>query len=569
MSAIEIRRRAPAAAAFRASLHPVLARVYAARGVEAEEQLVLDLDRLLPVGSLESVQAAARLLCEHRDRRVLIVGDFDADGATSTALMVRTLRALRFAHVDYLVPDRFRFGYGLTPAIVEAAQAREPSLIVTVDNGIASLAGVAAARALGIEVLVTDHHLPGRELPAATVIVNPNLPGSRFGSHHLAGVGVAFYTLAALARELGAGFSPATLLDLVAVGTVADLVRLDRNNRVLVHQGLARIRAGRCVPGIRALLEIAGRSIAAANAADLGFAVAPRLNAAGRLTDMGLGIQCLLADDAPAARESAQRLSELNAQRRELEARMQEEALVIATQLLARTEGPEVSSTRAGICLFDAGWHPGIVGLVAGRLKDRVHRPVIAFAPAEGGALRGSARSVEGVHIRDVLDAIATATPGLLDKFGGHAMAAGLTLPAARLAEFSEAFDAAVRERRGDEDPRGIQHSDGELAPQEFVLDTARALRAGGPWGQGFPEPQFDGEFELLESRLVGERHLKMRVRAPGGVIDAIQFGYLGGPFDDARVRPGARLRLLYRLEVNEYEGRERLQMNCACLLPV
>ncbi|MBS0611872.1 MAG: single-stranded-DNA-specific exonuclease RecJ [Proteobacteria bacterium] len=563
---IEIRRRESGAVRDWPAVHPVLARVYRARGIETPEELILDLDRLLPVGSLEGVQEAAELLLAHREQgRVLIVGDFDADGATSTALMVRALRGFGFSHVDFMVPDRFRFGYGLTPAIVRAAIERRPSLIVTVDNGVASLEGVALARASGVAVLVTDHHLPGRELPAASVIVNPNLPASGFPSRYLAGVGVAFYVMAALSRRLPGVFNPATLLDLVALGTVADLVPLDRNNRVLVHQGLARIRAGRCVPGIRALFEAAGRRIATAGTADLGFAVAPRLNAAGRLTDMRLGIDCLLANSPQAAAPLARQLSELNAQRRDIEARMQEEAVRIATDLLARDAG---GSPAAALCLFDPDWHPGVVGLVAGRLKDRLHRPVIAFAPAEADALRGSARSVEGVHIRDVLDAVATAHPGLLDKFGGHAMAAGLTLPAARLEDFRAAFDATVRRHRGADALRPVRYSDGELEATHLALDTARALRAGGPWGQGFAEPQFDGEFELLDSRLVGERHLKMRLRAGGGAeLAAIHFGYLGSEFDDARVRAGARVRLLYRLEVNEYEGVERVQLNSSCLV--
>jgi single-stranded-DNA-specific exonuclease len=582
MSLSDIRRRAPRAEPrFARALHPVLARVYAARGVGADEDLNLDLDQLLPVSSLEGVQEAAQLLLSHRERRVLIVGDFDADGATSSALMVRALRAMGFAHVDYMVPDRFRFGYGLTPGIVEAATAREPSLIVTVDNGVASLAGVELARQRHIEVLVTDHHLPGRELPAAQVIVNPNLPGSRFGSRNLAGVGVAFYVMAALCKAAGSRFSPASLLDLVALGTVADLVPLDRNNRILVQQGLARIRAGRCVPGITALLASAGRRPEIASTGDLGFAVAPRLNAAGRLTDMSLGLSCLLADDPAAAAAAAAKLSQLNSQRREIEARMQEEAVEIAAQLLrgvAENSAPGYSAASAtasgvaGLCLFDPGWHPGVVGLVAGRLKERLHRPVIAFAPADEGMLRGSARSVEGVHIRDVLDAVATQNPGLIDKFGGHAMAAGLTLEAARFADFRAAFAAAVDAHCAGRELGAQRYSDGELAASEFDLDTARALRSGGPWGQGFPEPAFDGEFTLLDTRLVGERHLKMRIRPAGGrdaVLDGIQFGYLGGEFENAAVRAGARVRLLYKLEVNEYNGSERLQLNCAGLMPL
>lgn len=564
---IEIRRRESRVDFDSPNLHPVLARVYRARGIGSTDDLNLDLDRLVPVGSLDGVQAAAELLLAHRDKgRVLIVGDFDADGATSTALMVRALRAGGFAHVDFMVPDRFRFGYGLTPRIVEAAIERRPTLIVTVDNGVSSLEGVALARKAGLDVLVTDHHLPGRELPAASVIVNPNLPASGFSSRCLAGVGVAFYVAAALGRLLPDPVNPAQWLDLVALGTVADLVPLDRNNRVLVHQGLVRIRAGRCVPGIQALLEVAGRLPAKAVAADLGFSVAPRLNAAGRLTDMRLGIDCLLAGSRELAMRGAEQLSELNARRRDIEARMQEEAVRIAESVMSGANGGPQS---AGLCLFDPGWHPGVVGLVAGRLKDRLHRPVIALAPEPGGTLRGSARSVDGVHIRDVLDAVATAHPGLLDRFGGHAMAAGVSLAADNLAPFAAAFDQAVRQAGG-EGLGATRYSDGELGPGELTLDLARALRGGGPWGQGFAEPQFDGAFDLLETRLVGERHLKMRVRAAAGgaVMDAIHFGYLGSEFEDLRVRAGTRARLLYRLDVNDYAGTERLQLNSSCLMP-
>jgi single-stranded-DNA-specific exonuclease len=383
-----IRRRDVPGTVLAADMHPVLRRVYAARGVTCTDDLDLSLGRLLPVGTLGGVDAAAELLAAHRhDGRILIVGDFDADGATSTALMVRALRALAFAHVDFLVPNRFRFGYGLTPEIVALAARRRPSLIVTVDNGVSSIEGVEAARGLGIPVLVTDHHLPGPSLPRAAAIVNPNLADSRFGSRSLAGVGVAFYVMAALARRLGCtGFKPSELLDLVALGTVADVVPLDRNNRVLVEQGLQRIRAGRCVPGIRALLDAGGRRIARASAADLGFAVAPRLNAAGRITDMSVGIACLLADDAQHAAVLARQLSALNEERREIERRMQAGAVDIAANLRFAADGAE----SMGLCLFDESWHQGVVGLVAGRIKDRLHRPVVAFARAEDGSLRGS-----------------------------------------------------------------------------------------------------------------------------------------------------------------------------------
>jgi single-stranded-DNA-specific exonuclease len=475
---------------------------------------------------------------------------------------------MKFAHVDFLVPNRFRFGYGLTPEIVALAATRQPTLIVTVDNGVSSVDGVGAAHALGIPVLVTDHHLPGAVLPRADAMVNPNLVGSRFGSPALAGVGVAFYVMAALARELGeADFRTADLLDLVALGTVADVVPLDHNNRILVAQGLRRIRAGRCVPGIRALLEAAGRRLDQVTAADLGFAVAPRLNAAGRLTDMSIGIACLLADDPLEAAQLAAQLTRLNEERREIEQRMQLEAVDIAAGIRFSSTGTE----SLGLCLFDESWHQGVVGLVAGRIKDRVHRPVIAFARAEDGSLRGSARSISGVNIRDALDSIATRHPGLVGKFGGHAMAAGMTLAETDLDRFRAAFAAEIATRADPEVLTGIVHSDGELQGAELCVDTARILRGGGPWGQGFPEPVFDGEFDVIDLRIVGSKHLKLQLEpvlgSTTGVgsrgIDAIAFGYIGGPTEDASVRPGKRLRVAYRLEVNDYRGAESVQLNC------
>jgi single-stranded-DNA-specific exonuclease len=564
VSASRIRRRLVDLSDGRfANLNPVLRRVYAARGLTDEADLDQSLQAMLPVGSLPRVQEAARLLAAHRERgRVLVIGDFDADGATSSALVVRSLRSLKFAHVDFLVPDRFRFGYGLTAEIVALAATRDPSLIVTVDNGVSSIEGVEAARLLGIPVLVTDHHLPGASLPAAAVIVNPNLAGSSFASGALAGVGVAFYLMVALAQELKERtFKPADLLDLVALGTIADMVPLDRNNRVLVAQGLRRIRAGRCVPGIRALLSQGGRRLSQLGAADLAFAVAPRLNAAGRLTDMSIGIACLITDDDGEAEKLAARLSALNDERREMEQRMQAQAVDIAASLQASGDGSEA----LGLCLFDASWHQGIVGLVAGRIKERLHRPVIAFAVAEDGSLRGSARSVPGIHIRDALDAIATRHPGLLVKFGGHAMAAGLSLAREDLPRFRTAFAAEIAARADQDKLAGWILSDGELERRELSIGTALALRASGPWGQGFPEPVFDGEFDVLDTRIVGEKHLKLKVRAASGCepIDAIAFGYVGSAAQSVAIGRGARVRLAYRLEVNEYNGMERVQLNC------
>ena len=547
-------------------LHPVLKRIYAARGVREAAELTLSLQQLLPVGTLGGVEAAAELLCQHRSqgRHIIIVGDFDADGATSTALLVRALRSWGFAAVDFLVPNRFEYGYGLVPEIVALAVARGASLIVTVDNGISSHAGVAAARASGVEVLITDHHLPAGELPSASVIVNPNIPGAGFGSGALAGVGVAFYVAAALRRLLEQrGLLPeralatAELLDLVALGTVADVVPFDINNRVLVAQGLRRIRAARCVPGISALLEVARRTPSQIAASDLGLSVAPRLNAAGRLKDMSIGIRCLLADDAVEARTLALELDQLNIERRQIEARMQTMALAAVQSLSDQRSG----ITRCGVCLYHEGWHQGVVGLVASRIKDRLRRPVIAFARADERLLRGSARSISGVHIRDVLDAVAARDPRLLQKFGGHAMAAGVTLELTQLDPFAAAFDAECTralQARGSPD---VIETDGELAPEELALATAEALRAGGPWGPGFPEPLFDGVFHISAARRVGERHLKLALAAPEGrgAFDAIAFNYFDTDGSEAAMPSGAA-RLVYRLESNEYLGERRLQ---------
>jgi len=552
-------------------LHPVLRRVYVTRGVRTPADLDISLERLHPVGTLEGVSAAVDLLLKHRTGRVLVVGDFDADGATSTALMVRALRGWGFASVDFLVPNRFEFGYGLTPEIVALAATRSPTLIVTVDNGISSTAGVAHARSQGIDVLVTDHHLAGAELPNANVIVNPNLAGSAFGSRALAGVGVAFYVMAAVRRRLDAeqltppgAPSVASFLDLVALGTVADVVPLDSNNRVLVAQGLKRIRAGRCVAGIRALLDLAGRRPGDLTAADLAFAVAPRLNAAGRMDDMTIGIQCLLCDDPASAQMLAARLDQLNEERRATEARMQIEALAAVSRL--RDPGPHFVQ-RSGVCLFDEGWHQGVVGLVASRVKDRVRRPVIAFALSSDETLRGSARSVPGIHIRDVLDAIAAREPDLISKFGGHAMAAGLTLDRSRLDRFAKAFDTEVGRWAGRSAADTVE-TDGELSVQEIALETAQALRAGGPWGQAFPEPSFDGVFAIRNTRVVGDRHLKMWVEVPrtGRSFDAIAFNHIEER--EGFVPPEGSVQLVYRLDINEYQGERRLQLLVDHVLP-
>jgi single-stranded-DNA-specific exonuclease len=551
-------------------LHPVLRRAYASRGVRDRGELALTLDKLMPVGTLTGVDAAVRLILAHRDRRIVVIGDFDADGATSTALIVRCLRSWGFGSVEFLVPNRFEFGYGLTPEIVGLAAERAPSLIITVDNGISSNAGVAAARERGIQVLVTDHHLPGPTLPDADVIVNPNVPGCGFGSKALAGVGVAFYVMAAVRREIDARgtvvLPPVTdFLDLVALGTVADLVPLDVNNRVLVSQGIRRIRAGRAVPGIRALLAIGKRSVPAVTAADLGFTIGPRLNAAGRLDDMSIGIRCLLADNDSEALALATRLDQLNTERREIEQRMQGAALAAVSHLRdTATLGP----TRQGVCLFDADWHQGVVGLVASRIKDRIRRPVIAFARAGEGVLRGSARSVPGIHIRDVLDGMATRHPDLISRFGGHAMAAGLTLDEARLDDFARAFDEECARWRDPGIPANRVETDGELTSEEIALETAQAVREGGPWGQAFPEPSFDGVFAVKNARVIGEKHLKMWVTSGDGArsFDAIAFNFKGAD-EDPRL-PDGDVRLVYRLDINEYKGERRLQLLVDHVLP-
>jgi single-stranded-DNA-specific exonuclease len=573
VAAPAIRRRPPGdASALPDALHPVLRRVYAARAVRSAAELENSLGRLHPPTALGGLERAVDLLVEALagERRMLIVGDFDADGATSCALMLRALRAFGARHVDYLVPNRFAYGYGLTPEIVEVAARRDPHLLITVDNGISSTEGVRSARARGMRVLITDHHLPGKRLPDADAIVNPNLAKDPFPSKHLAGVGVAFYVMLALRARLRrrGGFEArgtaepnlARLLDLVALGTVADVVPLDHNNRILVRQGLNRIRAGHCVPGVRALLELAGRQPHRITAADLGFAVAPRLNAAGRLDDMSLGIECLLADEQSGARRMAAALDDLNRERREIEADMQAGAMRAIERLhLEERELP------TGLCLFDEAWHQGVIGILASRIRERFHRPVIALAPGEGGELKGSARSIPGLHIRDVLDALAARHPGLISRFGGHAMAAGLSLSRDRYPPFRVAFDEEVRRHLSDDDLQGVIHSDGELTKDELTLDVARALREAGPWGQGFPEPIFDGEFRLLRYHLVGGRHLKLSLVPAGGGpgIQGIAFNAQLPP------DPCRRIHLAYRLDVNLYRGIESPQLVVEALEPL
>jgi len=544
-------------------LHPVLRRIYAARGIVSPADVDHSLDGLLRTDTLSGLDAATALLAAalREDRRIVIVADFDADGATSCAVAIRGLRACGARHVDYVVPNRFEYGYGLTPPIVDLVRAKGADLLVTVDNGISSLDGVAAAKAAGLAVLITDHHLPGACLPAADAIVNPNVPGDRFPSKSLAGVGVMFYVLLGLRARLRAEHWFATedrhapnfaeLLDLVALGTVADVVALDANNRRLVAQGLARIRAGRGCAGIQALLKVAGRDPARVLASALGFAVGPRLNAAGRLADMSLGIECLLSDDAARCTGLAQELDRLNRERRVIERDMREQAL---DQVLA--DLGDTGELPHGLCVFDPAWHQGVVGIVAGRVKERYHRPTIAFAVAGADELKGSGRSIPGVHIRDVLDSIAARHPDLLARFGGHAMAAGLSLRTAELARFAAAFDAAVAASTAPELLTQVLYTDGELDAADMTLDLARLLAAAAPWGQAFPEPLFDGEFTVRQRRIVGNDHLRLDLACHGTTFQAIAFNAAEAAWADADT-----LRVAYRLAVNEWQGVERLQL--------
>ena len=545
----------PQAMAALGDIDPVHARLFAMRGLTGPDELDYGLGRLAPVSLLDNVDAAAELVLASRGGRIIVVGDFDVDGATSTALVLRCLRDFGFADVDYLVPNRFEYGYGLSPEIVQVAAARKPSLLITVDNGISSISGVDAANRLGIPVLVTDHHLPGGSLPAAATIVNPNLPGSRFPSKYLAGVGVAFYLMARVGRMLeeqgleGAARIPARYLDLVALGTVADVVPLDHNNRVLVQQGLTRIRAGHAVAGITAILQQSGRLPSRCVSGDLGFAVGPRINAAGRLEDISIGIECLLTDDPDVASHHANVLDHINNERRDIEATMREEAFAYVDSL-GHQRWP------ACVCLYERDWHQGVVGLIAARVRERCHRPVIAFASEGDGLLKGSARSIPGVHVRDLLEAVHAVEPDLIQKFGGHAMAAGLTIEKNRFDAFRQVAAEQMSRLYPDADFSGAILTDGPLPPDAMNLEFARSLRDAGPWGSGFPEPLWSGDFAVIEQRVVGANHLKLRVRPEGGreVVDAIAFNQAGPSYRGS-------VQLAYRLDVNEYRGIERPQL--------
>jgi len=563
---LPIVRRDVAGASLSKDLHPVIDRIYRARNITHIDDLEVGLKGLTHFNTLKGMSDAARLLADtvEQNKRLIIVGDFDADGATSTSVCMLALKMMGHSNVDFLVPNRFDFGYGLSVPIVNIAAQQGADIIVTVDNGISCIDGVKHAKELGIQVLVTDHHLPGNELPPADAIVNPNQPGCTFVSKNLAGVGVAFYIMLALKAELQqrgyferANVAPpnlASLLDIVAVGTVADVVVLDKNNRILVHQGLQRIRAGKCRPGIKALVEVANRDCAHLTSTDLGFVVGPRLNAAGRLDDMSQGIACLLEDDTIQARMIAAELDALNKERREIETGMKAQAEQ-ALDEMALNEG----DIPAALVIYREDFHQGVIGIVAGRLKEQYLKPVIAFAHQDDEVIKGSARSIPGVHIRDVLDEVNTRYPGIIDKFGGHAMAAGLSLPVAQLQNFERAFITVAEKHLAKLDGSHALLSDGDLTASELCLPFAHMLRQAGPFGQGFDSPLFDGEFDLLDQRLVGQKHLKMVLRSEGASeVDAIAFNV------DIKLWPNAmvkRVHIAYRLDVNVFRGQETVQL--------
>lgn len=544
-------------------LHPVVQRVYAARGINSADDLENGLKSLLPYQSMKGINEAVALLIPvvTEQKRLLIVGDFDVDGATSTAVAIRALRLLGAVNIEYLVPNRFDFGYGLSPELVAVALPMAPDLIMTVDNGIASHEGVAAAAQAGVPVLVTDHHLAAATLPDAAAIVNPNQPGCDFPSKAACGCAVVFYLMLALRAELlRRGLLPepapnmAQLLDLVALATVADVVPLDHNNRILVEQGLRRIRAGHASAGVLALLQVAGRESARVVASDFGFAVGPRLNAAGRLDDMSLGIECLLTDDPVNALNRARVLDDMNKDRRQIEQGMQDEAMRYLQSFDLSGDMP------TGLCLYQPDWHQGVIGILASRVKDKVHRPVIALAKDDSGCLKGSARSIAGLHMRDALDEVQKRSPGIMKKFGGHAMAAGLTLAEESLAEFSRLFDDVCRQHLTDAQLQQTLETDGDLDLTDYSLELAQTLRWAGPWGQNFPEPLFNGRFQLLQQRIVGEKHLKVVLQPQGSdqALDGIWFNIDTARWPDFGVKD---VQCAFQLDVNEFRGRQSVQL--------
>lgn len=570
---IEIQRRPePDLSLLPDTIHPLLKRIYINRGIRSPDQLEKAAKALHSYQQLGGIEAAVELLFEaiKDQRRIIIVGDFDADGATSSALSVLALRMLGSHNVDYLVPNRFEDGYGLSPEVVDQAIELGAEVIMTVDNGVSSIEGVRYAKQQGLQVLVTDHHLPGHELPEVDAMVNPNLQTCAFPSKALAGVGVAFYLMMALCvhmRKTG-WFSEQgmvepklmELIDLVALGTVADVVPLDENNRILVHQGLQRIRAGKARPGIQALIEVAKRDARRLVASDFGFALGPRINAAGRLDDMSFGVELLLSNNIHAARRMASELDGLNQTRKEIEAGMKQEAMAFCERL----QFGENSELPHGLVLFQRDWHQGVIGILASRIKEQFHRPVIAFADGGEGMIKGSCRSIPGLHMRDTLDRIDTQNPGLILKFGGHAMAAGLTIQEQNFERFARLFDLAVKQDLDDAALKGVVLSDGELKPEEFSMHVAEMLRSGGPWGQAFNEPVFDGEFKVLHQKLVGEKHLKLMLEPlfkghPTNImLDGIAFNVDLRRWPDASVKT---VRLAYKLDINEFRGNQSLQL--------
>ncbi|WP_461536919.1 single-stranded-DNA-specific exonuclease RecJ [Spongorhabdus nitratireducens] len=561
-----VQRECRADTSFSSQIPRLLQRVYAARGITSDAELNYSVHGLARYHQLKGIDKAAELITAAitSGKRILVIGDFDADGATSSALAVSALRAMAANDPGYLVPNRFEYGYGLSPEIVAAALPLQPDMLITVDNGISSIEGVKAAKAAGLQVVVTDHHLAGRELPDADAIVNPNQPGCDFASKNTAGVGIIFYVMCAVRTllEQEGWFdnrskpNMKSFLDLVALGTVADVVSLDNNNRTLVHIGMQIMRAQRCRPGIMALAEVAGRSLERLATSDLGFAMAPRLNAAGRLDDMSLGIELLLCQDINRARAMASELDSLNRERKEIEEGMKQQAIK-ALEKIQLEDGKQLPWS---LCLYENDWHQGVIGIVASRIKERFHRPVIAFAPDDNGMMKGSARSIPGFHIRDALDAVATANPGLIPKFGGHAMAAGLSLAEKHLPKFTEAFEAEARAHLDEDALQSVLLTDGELTIEDFDLNLAQQLKNGGPWGQNFPEPCFDGTFRIVQQRIVGQHHLKMTLQPTGHDywVDAIAFNVDTGIWPDPAIQ---RARVVYKLDVNHYRGNDNLQL--------
>jgi len=576
-----VRREVPPDVDLIKELHPILGRIYQIRRICSKEHLEYSLKQLLPFHLLGGISNAVEILslAVQQNKKITVVGDFDADGATSTAVAIKALRLMGVKQVNYLVPNRFKFGYGLTPEIVAVAAERQPDLIITVDNGISSIDGVAAAKKLGLQVIITDHHLPGDRLPEADAFVNPNLVDDPFPSKSLAGVGVIFYLMLALRADLrekglfnGTRAEPnlGSLLDLVALGTVADVVPLDHNNRILVTQGLARIRSGMCSPGIEALIKIAGRNQKNLVSMDLGFFVAPRLNAAGRLEDMSLGIECLLEDDYEKALKLASELHALNLERRKIEQDMSMQA----AEFLDKVHIDQESQIAIGLCLYNKHWHQGVIGILASRIKEKLHRPVIVFANANQETeddndmlIKGSARSIPGVHVRDILEAVATKNPDLISNFGGHAMAAGLSIKFHNYDTFCREFDREVQNHLTKDQLSHTIYSDGELQVEDYNLGLAEQIQFGGPWGQGFPEPVFDGLFDLLERRVVGESHLKMRLKFPDSqcIVDGIAFN------NNDRDWPKSvkQVVLAYKLAVNEFRGTRSPQIIIEHIQPV